>query len=197
MPEGGTLAFNLAHLYPITFDTELQGMIAYLKGEDAHAYQSCRELELKPVLRMIYSGDYDGGVGLPRHGVMMEVIIHKPDYYPEETSYERYLVEELEGIPVNLHNDVVATDWEWNEDELTDSYEQLTWLTDFTKSPNELKDIAPTYGNEVTSFIVVLVSWSGLTLPSTVFRSALSNIDHPLCCTESRILMVPSLFVRF
>lgn len=197
MPEGGTLAFNLAHLYPITFDTELQGMIAYLKGEDAHVHQSCRELELKPVLRMIYSGDYDGGVGLPRHGVMMEVIIHKPDYYPEETSYERYLVEELEGIPVNLHNDVVATDWEWNEDELTDSYEQLTWLTDFTKSPNELKDIAPTYGNEVTSFIVVLVSWSGLTLPSTVFRSALSNIDHPLCCTESRILMVPSLFVRF
>ena len=32
MPEGGTLAFNLAHLYPVTFDTELQGMAAYLKG---------------------------------------------------------------------------------------------------------------------------------------------------------------------
>ena len=64
MPEGGTLAFNLARLYPITFDTELQGMIAYLKGEDAHVHQSCRELELKPVLRKIHSGEawsYDGG----------------------------------------------------------------------------------------------------------------------------------------
>ena len=32
MPEGGTLAFNFAHLYPITFDTKLQEMTAYLKG---------------------------------------------------------------------------------------------------------------------------------------------------------------------
>ncbi|KAF9645911.1 hypothetical protein BDM02DRAFT_3189313 [Thelephora ganbajun] len=47
--------FSLAYLYPVTSDARLQEMIAYLKGEDTHVYQSCRELELESVLRMKYS----------------------------------------------------------------------------------------------------------------------------------------------
>lgn len=48
MPDEGTLAFDLAHLYPVTFDTKLEEMVKYLKGEDAHVYKSCRELGLEP-----------------------------------------------------------------------------------------------------------------------------------------------------
>lgn len=150
MPEGGTLAFNLAHLYPVTFDTELQEMIAYLKGEDLHVYQSCRELELEPVLRMIYSQRWKWDEHRPSHGVMMEVIIENPRYDYEQTEYVNHLIEELGGVPVNLYNGVLARDSNWNGDYLTESYEQLTWLTDFAESANELKDLALAYGNEVT-----------------------------------------------
>lgn len=38
LPEGGALGFGLAHLYPVTFNSELKDMIKYLKGEDAHVY---------------------------------------------------------------------------------------------------------------------------------------------------------------
>ena len=44
LPDGGTLGFGLAHLYPVTSNTQLQEMTSYLKGEDAHVYQACREL---------------------------------------------------------------------------------------------------------------------------------------------------------
>ena len=33
LPNGGTLGFGLAHLYPVTFETKLQEMTNYLKGE--------------------------------------------------------------------------------------------------------------------------------------------------------------------
>ena len=54
LPDGGTLGFGLAHLYPVTFKTELKSMIKYLKGEDAHVYRACKELHLQPSLRMVY-----------------------------------------------------------------------------------------------------------------------------------------------
>ena len=150
MPEGGTLAFNLAHLYPVTFNTELDEMIEYLKGEDAHVYQSCRELRLEPVLQMIYNErsdldpEYRAGLG-----VMIGVIIENPSYDFEASNYERSLVEDEGGIPVNLRNDVLATSSDyWNWDNPNEDYEQLTWLTDFAKSTNELRDVGLRYGNE-------------------------------------------------
>jgi len=153
MPEGGTLALNLAHLYPVTFDTELEEMIECLKGEDAHVYQSCRELKLEPVLEMIYNerSDWGGYDTLAKFGVMMEVIVENPIYSYEHSSYERTLVEREGGIPVNLQNDVLATNSEyWNGDNPKEEYEQLTWLTDFSKSANELRDAGLQYGNECT-----------------------------------------------
>ena len=147
MPEGGILAFSLAHLYPVTFEMELQGMVEYLKGEDAHVYQSCRELKLEPVLRMIYfhrrGWDDD-------HGVMMEVIVEGPSYDWERSDYKGHLVRELNGIPVNMSNKTLARHSIWNHIDLTEDYEQLTWLTDFAKPANELKDTAVAYGNEVS-----------------------------------------------
>jgi len=151
MPEGGTLAFNLAHLYPVAFDTELEEMTEYLKGEDAHVYQSCRELKLEPVLQMIYNERADWEGYRARLGVMMGVIIQNPSYDYEASSYERSLVEDRGGIPVNLRNDVLATSSVyWNGDNPREVYEQLTWLTDFTESANELRDVGLQYGNECT-----------------------------------------------
>ena len=71
MPKGGTLAFGLAHLYPVTFkveledeeleymeskdaklkETQLQKIIVYLKGEDAEVYQCARSWNLTPSCR--------------------------------------------------------------------------------------------------------------------------------------------------
>ena len=158
LPEGGTLAFNLAHLYPVTFDTKLKEMTAYLKGEDAHIYQSCLGLKLEPTLQMIYA---DRSVWStwrqgPEHGVMMEAVV-KTDWYDYQTwSYEDNLIEELGGIPVNLSNHSFASNLRyWDErDEDTDEpggvCEQLTWLTDFSKSANALEDAVVSYGNDAT-----------------------------------------------
>ena len=110
MPKGGTLAFNLAHLYPVTFDTKLKAMTAYLKGEDAHVYQSRLELGLKPLLQMIYVEASAWNGKRPGLSVMTGSIAEKGFYYPaEESSYETNLVEEYGGIPVNLSNDIRAS----------------------------------------------------------------------------------------
>ena len=112
-------------------------------------YQSCQELELEPTLRMIYCRKFWDN-SLPDWGVMMEVIIQNPSYDWERSDYESHLVEELNGIPVNLSDDIQAKYSTWNESDLTDDFEQLTWLTEFSESGNELKDVALAYGNEVT-----------------------------------------------
>ena len=80
MPTGGTLAFDLAHLYPVTFNTKLGEMIPCLKGEDAHVYQSCRRLELHPVLRMIYNERQTWAAPRPSYGIMMKVLVNSPFY---------------------------------------------------------------------------------------------------------------------
>ena len=65
-------------------------------------YQSCQELELEPALRMIYCRKFWDN-SLPDWGVMIsEVIIQNPSYDWERSDYESHLVEELNGIPVNL-----------------------------------------------------------------------------------------------
>jgi hypothetical protein len=89
LPNGGTLGFGLAHLYPVTFETKLQDMKKYLKGEDAHVYRDCRELQLQPSLRVIYD-DNESGEG--EYGIMLNRIIKDPDYNFEVTSYEGTLV---------------------------------------------------------------------------------------------------------
>ena len=150
MPEGGTLALNLAHLYPVAFDTKLEEMTNYLKGEDAHVYKSCRELQLEPILQVVYNERVDWDPAYRASlGVMMGVIVENPNYNYETSSYERSLVEDKGGIPVNLKNDALATSSEyWHGDNPREVYEQLTWLTDFTKSTNELRDAGLCYGNQ-------------------------------------------------
>ena len=99
LPSGGTLGFGLAHLYPVTFETKLQEMASYLKGEDAHVYRACRELQLQPSLRMIYD-DYQSGYAR-QYGIMMDRIAKDPNYDYELSCYEGALVNDMGGISVN------------------------------------------------------------------------------------------------
>lgn len=100
---------------------------------------------------MIYREPPSSGGEQPNCGVMMKVAVEGISYDYESSDYPRHLIEELGGIPVNLFNDATAADSDWNNRDSRERYEQLTWLTDFTKSANELKDIALAYGNDVTT----------------------------------------------
>lgn len=145
LPDGGNLGFGLHHLYPVTFKTALEDLIQYLKGEDAHIYRICQELQLKPTLRMIYD---DRGNGT-EFGVMMEEIIEQPryDYERYGVSYASHLVDELGGIPVNKVNSDSARVARWFEE--GDGEGRITWISPFN-GRNQLRDFTMAYGNEVS-----------------------------------------------
>ena len=145
LPNGGTLGFGLAHLYPVTFETVLEDLVPYLKGEDAHVYRVCRELQLRPALRMIYD---DRGIG-PEFGVMTDEIIGQPDYdyYNYGVSYVSHLVDEFGGIPVNKVNSNSDQMAEWFGE--GDEESRVSWVSPFNEH-NLLRDITMTYGNDVS-----------------------------------------------
>ena len=153
LPDGGTLGFGLAHLYPVTFKTELKDMVKYLKGEDAHVYRACRELQLHPSLRMVYDDDelsWDGTrTAAQPHGIMLERIVEQPKYDYMDESYREHLITRLGGIPINKDNETLAEDSEWlQEHEVTEESMQITWVAPF-KEGNNLRDVVTAYGNQV------------------------------------------------
>jgi len=153
LPDGGTLGFGLAHLYPVTFKTKLEDMTKYLKGEDAQVYQACQELQLHPSLRMVYDDDeleWDGTrIGTRPRGIMLETIVEQPNYDFKEESYREFLIKYLGGIPINLDNNTVASESTWMQGYgiANCQWKQITWVAPF-KEGNILKDVATAYGNE-------------------------------------------------
>lgn len=146
LPDGGTLGFGLAHLYPVTRQTKLQEMANYLKGEDAHVYQACRELQLHTLLRMIYD-DAESGA---EYGIMMDhIVANSPHYNYEDTCYEGVLVEELGGVSVNKTEDAVPTYSRWVSEGFNEG-ESITWISPFN-GRNQLHDISVAYGNELSA----------------------------------------------
>ncbi|KAF9648975.1 hypothetical protein BDM02DRAFT_3167372 [Thelephora ganbajun] len=144
LPDGGTLGFGLAHLYPVTFETELREMATYLKGEDAHVYRACRELQLQPSLQVIYS---EADSFRDECGVMLDQIVRDPDYECEDgDSYESTLIRELGGVLVNKTQDTVLKRPHWVSDGEGEEV-FITWISPFNEQ-NQLEDISMTYGNE-------------------------------------------------
>jgi len=147
LPDGGTLGFGLAHLYPVTFETKLQEMMSYLKGEDAHAYRACRELQLQPSLQVIYDDDLSG----LQYGIMMDKLVRDPSYNYTEECYSSVLVTEMGGVSVNKTEDAPLGRTHWAEVGYEDSEpEFITWISPFN-GRNRLHDISIAYGNEVSA----------------------------------------------
>ena len=147
LPDGGTLGFGLAHLYPVTFETKLREMTSYLKGEDAHVYQACQELQLQPSLQVIYDDDLSG----PRYGIMMDRIVRDPAYDYMDECYSSVLVTELGGVSVNKAEDASLDRSHWAEGGYENSEREfITWISPFN-GRNQLQDISLAYGNEVSA----------------------------------------------
>ena len=144
LPTGGTLGFGLAHLYPVTPETKLQGMTSYLKGEDAHVYRACRELQLQPSLQMIYD-DYMSDLG---YGIMLDKIVLGPSYDYDAESYESAVMG-LGGVSVNKTESAALEYSHWADDE-DNEREFITWISPFN-GRNQLQDIRMAYGNEVSA----------------------------------------------
>jgi len=155
LPDGGTLGFGLAHLYPVTFKTKLTDMTKYLKGEDTHVYRACTELHLHPSLRMVYDDDelrWDGTRTAARpRGIMLDSIVEQPSYDYMDESYREHLITKYGGIPINKDNKTIASDSEWLQPEghvVTEESMQITWVAPF-KEGNNLRDVVTAYGNQV------------------------------------------------
>ena len=146
LPDGGTLGFGLAHLYPVDFGTELEEMITYLKGADADVCRACRELQLKPALKMIYEDSEDLGFGI----MLNEVTSAYYDPYSED--YESTLVKQAGGVPVNLADDVNLDDSRWIKEGAEPEF--ITWISPPDCERNKLQDVTVAMGNDVsTGFI--------------------------------------------
>ena len=146
LPDGGTLGFGLAHLYPIDFETELEEMITYLKGADEEVYQAYRELQLQPSLKMIYEDSEDSGFG-----IMVDKVT-QAYYDPYNERYESALVENFGGVPVNLSEDVNLDDSRWIEEGAEPEF--ITWISPPDCERNKLQDVTVAMGNDVsTGFI--------------------------------------------
>ena len=48
LPDGGMLGFGLVHLYPVTFEMDLEELTSYLKGADADVYRVARSSGFGP-----------------------------------------------------------------------------------------------------------------------------------------------------
>ena len=148
LPHGGTLGFGLVHLYPVSPNMSLWKMVRYLKGEDAHVYRACRELQLRPSLQMIYDDDDSGS----KYGIMLDRIVMSPDYDYEVDSYGSTLIREFGGVSVNKveGTDVDRSRWVRSEDS---DGETITWISPFNQR-NRLQDLYMTYGNEVGTGLI-------------------------------------------
>jgi hypothetical protein len=136
LPGSGTLGFGLVHRYPFTFETDLRAMVGCLKGQDAHVYRACRELQLQPTLKAIYDDDRGDGYF---NGIMLEEIVKDIRFDYISGSYGNTL-ESMGGVSVNESEDV----------DLDDVEELITWVSPFHRR-NELEGSSIAYEKNVIS----------------------------------------------
>ena len=149
LPDGGLLGFGLAHLYPVASDTNMREMTGYLKGEDAHVYRACRELQLQLSLRVIYDDNRAG----PEYGIMLDRIVSASPYYNCLLGgcYEGTLIRELGGVGVNKTEDLgFYHDRYLKDEEGEGEFNFIAWISPFN-GRNQSQDIKMRYGNEVSA----------------------------------------------
>ena len=135
---GGTLAFGLRHVYPISDEAEnpLEPVYRALKGSDAIVYQTVRALGFQPMLYMYYEWERPSGL---LEGVVIDKVI---DFKHRSRDITK-VVREEGGIVVRQEN------WEIDDQYGYDNPERVEWVTPVTTFNRKERAFA-TYGNEPT-----------------------------------------------
>ncbi|KAF4618646.1 hypothetical protein D9613_009835 [Agrocybe pediades] len=153
LPDGGYLAFRLAHKYPITpSSTVLHSVRKRLKGIDATLYETCKSLSLTPNLRLLYR--YEKEVFLFRTAPISCLL----DKYVDMTKFNP---EDLEDLACFLLSDQdqarcrVTYAWDGKEkkwpEELRHIYNKAVptvWIVPYKSALNTFEQKVETYGNE-------------------------------------------------
>jgi hypothetical protein len=141
LADGGTLAFGLRHVYPISDDEEnpapLEPVYRALKGSDAIVYQTVHALGFQPMLYMYY--EWETTMGVLEGSVIDKVIDFKYRHGYDITR----LVRDRGGIVVSQEN------WEVDEEYGYENPERVEWVTPVTTFNRKERAFA-TYGNEPT-----------------------------------------------
>jgi len=137
LPDGGTLAFDMRHVYPIP-DTDrpdaLGPIYGALKGSDAVVYQIAHALGFQPVLYLNYHCDAKSGTGT----AVSETVI---DFSSASWEYE-----DIDFVSYVLDDGGIAVASEGDDDEYGES-EWVEWVTP-ESTLNVQKSPFATYGNE-------------------------------------------------
>jgi len=142
---GGTLAFGLRHVYPISDDgknpTPLEPVYRALKGSDAIVYQTVRALGFQPILYMYYEWE------TPHDKLEGAVIDKVIDFKHTNLSDITRVVRDRGGIVVCQEN------WKIDEEYGYENPERVEWVTPVTTFNRKERAFA-TYGNEPTLEVV-------------------------------------------
>jgi hypothetical protein len=126
LPDGGTLAFGLRHVYPI--ENDLKHVYNVLKGSDAVVYQTFRELGFEPVLYLYYQ-DEDYGSD---EGMIIDKVV---SFQREGDTLQGIMLDEC-GIPVIDPDSPNAS---------SEARERVEWVTPVTQF-NRHEDAFHHYG---------------------------------------------------
>jgi len=131
MADGGTLAFGLRHVYPITVKKNLKHAYNILKGSDAVVYKSMHALGFEPVLYIYYEDEdrdedkYQDEQCDVFQGTMVDKLIDFGNVY-EDNLLNIVRGWEGDGIPVRQDGGEMC------DDEDFDDREPVEWVTPLT-----------------------------------------------------------------
>jgi hypothetical protein len=142
LPQGGTLAFGLRHVYPISIDPRkcrpLEHIYGTLKGSDAVVYQTARALGLQPVLYLFYKWTTPND--FPEAAVIDEAMAFQGSKYDE-------VVDIIKNIRYRGGIVVCEEGWKIDFEEGYENPEKIEWVTPVTTFNRQTGSYV-TYGNE-------------------------------------------------
>jgi hypothetical protein len=149
LPDGGTLAFGMRHVYPIPHGadhpTSLEPIYGALKGSDAAVYQTARALGLQPVLYMYYPlSETDD----PERGAVIDKVFDWCDGMDEEKGDTVSVVVDEGGIEVCYDEGGMGVSRRYGgEYEDPRKMERVVWVTPGTTC-NRHQSVLGLYGNQ-------------------------------------------------
>ena len=142
LPQGGTLAFGLRHVYPIDPSKchPLEHIYGTLKGSDAVVYQTVRALGFQPVLYLFY--EWTTPNEFPEAAVIDNVM-----RFPGASSFEE-LVDIVKYVRYDGGIVVCEEGWKIDPEKGYENPEKIEWVTPVTTFNRQKGTYTATYGNE-------------------------------------------------